>query len=138
MNFLLRPFLAINNAFVRRLLQSPFHRLLSGNVVLLSVIGRKSGRTYLVPVNYKLMPGGISVLTYRRRLWWRNLWGVDEVKARFRGSWVMMSPELVADDLEAIGQGLVERGWVRRSMFRAKAKESVLIRLRFKDGLQAE
>ena len=34
------------------LLRSPFHKMLSGSIVLLTLTGRKSGRTIEVPVNY--------------------------------------------------------------------------------------
>jgi hypothetical protein len=40
----------IVNSHVRALLRSPLHPLLSGRLVLLRVTGRRSGRTFEVPV----------------------------------------------------------------------------------------
>lgn len=128
---LLKPFLAIGNTCVKRVLRSRFHWLLSSNVLLLEVTGRKSGRVYLVPVNYRASQGGISVMTYRHRRWWRNLRNEDALPVYFKGQRRFMKPEVVTDDLDAIADGLVERGWVRKSVAPAKAEDSVLVRLRF-------
>ncbi len=130
MNRLIKPFLAVGNGFVRRALRSRLHWLFSHNVVLLEITGRRSGRVYLVPVNYKSSEHGISVMTYRRRQWWRNIEDGGELPVYLKGERVVMSPDVVTDDIDAIAAGLLRRGWVRRSMIRAKAKESVLIRLR--------
>lgn len=131
MNLVLKPFLAFGNAFVRGVLQTRFHWLLSRNVVLLKVTGRKSGRIYLVPVNYRTANGGISVMTYRRRQWWRNIEDGSELPVFFKGKLTIAAVEVVTDDLNAVAAGLLDRGWARRSMIRARAKDSVLIRLRF-------
>ncbi len=40
------------NPLMRALLRSPFHGLLSGMLMLLSYTGRKSGRTYTIPIGY--------------------------------------------------------------------------------------
>ena len=135
---LLKPFLAIGNAFVKRLMRGRIHWLLSRNVVLLEVTGRKSGRVYLVPVNYRTSQDGISVMTYRRRQWWRNLQGGDLLPVYFKGRRRLTKPEVVTDDLDAIAQGLVERGWVRKSVAPTSAEQSVLIQLVFIDAISGE
>ena len=124
-------FLTISNPFVRWLLQSRFHRLLSGNVVMLEVIGRKSGRIYLVPINYRKSPGDIWMMTYRRRLWWRNLRQIDELPVFFKGKKLVTKPEVVTDNLDVIARSLTERSRLLRCLVRATPEESVLIRLRF-------
>ena len=77
----------IANPFVRFILRSPFHRLMSGAVLLISYRGRKSGRTYTLPVNYVLdgktiymVPGMPDTKT-----WWRNLRGGAEVTLTLDG-----------------------------------------------------
>ena len=137
MNKLLKPFLATGNAFFRRLLRSRFHRLLSGNIVLLQVKGRKSGRTYLVPVNYRSTDGGISVMTYRRRQWWRNIRDGGELPIYLRGELIVAVPTVITDDLDAIAAGLVDRGWVRKAVANARAEDSVMIRLRVPEEANA-
>ncbi len=128
---LLQPFLTVANIFVKILLRSRLHWLLSGNVVLLVVVGRKSGKAYLVPVNYRRSDGGISVMTYRRRQWWRNIETGSQLPVYFRGKLVPTRVEVVTDDEEAIARGLIERGWMRKSIAPAKAHECVLLRLKF-------
>lgn len=135
---LLKPFLAIGNAIVKRILQGRLHWLLSRNVVLLEVTGRKSGHVYLVPVNYRTSQDGISVMTYRRRQWWRNLRDESVLPVYFKGQRRMTKPEVVTDDFDAIAQGLVERGWVRKSVAPTSAEHSVLIRLVFVDASSRE
>lgn len=134
MTKLLKPFLAIGNGFVRRVLQGRFHWLLSSKVVLLRVKGRRSGKEYLVPVNYRSMQdgSGISVMTYRRRQWWRNIEDGGALSVHLRGQLIVTTPEVITSDLDAISAGLLDRGWARRSMVRAKAQDSVLIRLKFR------
>lgn len=129
MNFLLKPILSIGNRFVRWTLRSRFHWLLSRNVVLLEIRGRKSGKLYLVPVNYREFDGGISVMTYRHRNWWRNLKDGDEIAIWLRGDHISVMVELVPNDLDAIAAGLLDRGWVRKAVASAKAEEAILIRL---------
>ncbi len=129
MNRLLKPILNISNALARAILRSRFHWLMSRSAVLLEITGRRSGNIYLVPVNYKTFNGGISVMTYRHRNWWKNLLDSDRIDIYLRGKRVVVRPEIVTDDIEAIQQGLLDRGWARRVTVRAKAEDSILIRL---------
>ena len=72
------PFVVLNrvvNPLVRGLLRSPAHGLLSGRLALLSVTGRRSGRTFTFPVGYHRDGDRvtISVASPERKRWWRNL-----------------------------------------------------------------
>jgi hypothetical protein len=65
----------IGNRIVAAVLRSPFHRMLSGSLLLLTVRGRRSGRTHTLPVQYAregetlwIYPGH-----HERKVWWRNL-----------------------------------------------------------------
>jgi hypothetical protein len=57
------------------ILRSPFHKMLSGSIVLLTITGRKSGRSIEVPVNYIRDGKTLWVVSDRQRVWWRNLMG---------------------------------------------------------------
>lgn len=85
----------------------------------------------MVPVNYRQMrrSDGIVVMTFRRRQWWRNVRDAGELSVYLRGCLIRMTPEVVTDDMDAIAAGLRDRGWVRRSLFRPKPKDAVLIGL---------
>lgn len=60
------------NKPMKWLLQSPFHALISGGILLLSYEGRKSGKQIATPVNYSLEDGVYRVVSSRERVWWRN------------------------------------------------------------------
>jgi hypothetical protein len=63
------------NPIMTWLLNSRFHKLVSGSILLLTIRGRKSGRTISVPVNYIRDGRTLWVLSDRQRTWWRNLTG---------------------------------------------------------------
>jgi len=73
------------NPFVRFILRSPFHRLFSGSIMLITYQGRKSGKAYTLPVQYartgntlNIVPGAAETKT-----WWRNLRGGAPVRYRW-------------------------------------------------------
>lgn len=76
------------NRLVIRLLRSPFHRLLSRSVAVLTVTGRRSGRPLSLPVNYLREGDRVTVVAGRapEKTWWRNL-GAEPapVTLRLRG-----------------------------------------------------
>jgi hypothetical protein len=66
------------NPLVRAVLRSPLHRLLSGRLLVLSYRGRRSGRTFEIPVRYAETDDGklVVVATWpERKLWWRSFDG---------------------------------------------------------------
>jgi hypothetical protein len=62
------------NRVVVDLLLSPLHGLLSGSVVLLRFVGRRSGATVTVPVQYALRDGTVTVYVAQAdtKRWWRS------------------------------------------------------------------
>jgi deazaflavin-dependent oxidoreductase (nitroreductase family) len=85
------------------LIRSPFHRLLSKNFMILTYTGRKSGKTYQVPVNYTRQGNRLVTFSYRERTWWRNLRGgvpvilrLEGVDVRATGSVIEEGPEVAA------------------------------------------
>lgn len=118
------------NPIVRRILRSRFHWLLSRYVIGLEFTGVKSGRQYFVPVSYSQRDDGeVSVMTYRRRNWWRNLRGGRPLHVWLRGERLPARATVVEDDYEEIERGLAGRGLARRASVKAGADESVLIRI---------
>jgi hypothetical protein len=72
------PFVVVNrlvNPVVRGLLRSPAHGLLSGHLALLTVTGRRSGRTFTFPVGYERDGDRVTIGVDwpERKRWWRNL-----------------------------------------------------------------
>ena len=72
------------NDFMAWVLRSPFHRMLSNGMMLITVTGRKTGKTYTTPVEYYEEGGCLWVVSSRDRKWWRNLQGGSQVKLLLR------------------------------------------------------
>ena len=84
------PFAVMNrtgNQVVKALLRSPLHPLVSGQLALVTVTGRRSGREYTFPVGYKRDGNVVTipVMWPERKVWWRNLRGGAPVRLRLRG-----------------------------------------------------
>jgi hypothetical protein len=79
------PKLAIRflNPVMRLLLRSPLHRLASRQFILLILTGRKSGRTYTVPVGRHESDGTLEV--YAAGGWRKNLRGGAPVRVVIDG-----------------------------------------------------
>ncbi|WP_158886602.1 nitroreductase/quinone reductase family protein [Amycolatopsis anabasis] len=71
------------NVFVRALLRTPAHRLMSRNTMLLSFTGRKTGKAYTVPVSY--CREGEAIICFTDSGWWKNLRGGAPVTVTVAG-----------------------------------------------------
>lgn len=72
------PFVLMNrvvNPLIKLVLRSPLHGLLSGRLALITVAGRRSGRTFTIPVLYEQAAETVRIEVGwpERKLWWRNL-----------------------------------------------------------------
>ena len=67
------------NDFMAWVLRSPFHGMLSNGMMLITITGRKTGKTYTTPVGYYMEDGTMWVITSRERTWWKNLQGGAKV-----------------------------------------------------------
>ncbi|MGA9397232.1 MAG: nitroreductase/quinone reductase family protein [Anaerolineaceae bacterium] len=63
------------NPIMTWLLRSPFHKIMSGSTLLVTVTGRKSKHPITTPVNYLRAGKILWVVSARDRTWWRNLTG---------------------------------------------------------------
>jgi deazaflavin-dependent oxidoreductase (nitroreductase family) len=68
------------NDFMAWVLRSPCHGMLSNGMMLITVTGRKTGKTYTTPVGYYEEGDCLWILSSRDRKWWRNLQGGADVK----------------------------------------------------------
>jgi hypothetical protein len=73
----------MSNPVVRTLLSSPLHGVLDESFLVLHLTGRKTGRTYHIPVGYVDMQGKLLVVTIAR--WRANLRGGADVEVTLRG-----------------------------------------------------
>lgn len=95
-------FFRMINPFVAWLLQSRLHGLISFQLMLLVITGRRSGRIYRVPVSYAAQSGDLICLTLSKNLWWRNLADVQSATLVYRGQLLQTPVQLESKDPNAI------------------------------------
>jgi len=95
------------NPLMLWLLRSPLHPLLSSSTMIVTYTGRKSGKTYSLPVNYIQAGDSLLTISLSKRTWWRNLRGGAEVTIRLRGKELPARAE-VFEDFTSVAQGLAE------------------------------
>ena len=92
------------NPIIKWLLNSPFHRLISNNMMLIIYKGRKSGKTYSTPVNYLELVDTegkyLAAMSLKGRVWWRNLREGTPVTVLFRGKNLQGVAEVIEDNQE--------------------------------------
>jgi hypothetical protein len=91
------------NAIIALILRSPLHRMLSNGIMLVTYRGRKSGRMITLPVSYAQDDEDENVLwttSLRRRVWWRNLRGGEQVVLRLQGKNRLARAEALVDEEE--------------------------------------
>ncbi len=93
------------NPFVRILLRSPLHAVMSGNTMLVTYTGRKSGKEYTLPINYLRQGDALNAISSRSRTWWRNLRGGTDVTLLLQRKQRKAHAE-VREDQETIIKGL--------------------------------
>ncbi len=119
------------NPIVTFVLRSPLHFTVSGLFLLITVTGRKSGRTYTTPVQYKQADRSLKFVTRRGRAWWRNLRGGAPVTVELRGRRLAGRAEIVAGDDEFVAGEIraVYAPMVSEAQARALAPEAVVVRI---------
>src|SRR5882762_9114858 len=95
------------NPFMRLVLASRAHRMMSGRLMLLTFTGRKTGRSYTTPVSY--VREGSSLLIPGGGGWWKNLGSGRRSQVLLQGTWHSVTPELVSapNDLAMVLQRML-------------------------------
>jgi deazaflavin-dependent oxidoreductase (nitroreductase family) len=96
------------NPIVRWMLTSPLHNWLSKDVLLIAFRGRKSGKEYVIPVQYA-RDGSIVWIVVgfpAQKRWWRNLVGGGAVRLCLQREW--LSGDAVLYQGEAGRAGVME------------------------------
>lgn len=95
---------AINNT-IKFILRSPLHGIISKNLLLITFIGRKSGKAFTTPVSYSQDGNDLYIFTHAT--WWKNLRPDTPITLCLRGKNRQGLPEAVAEDKKAVAAGLV-------------------------------
>lgn len=87
----------VANRIVRGLLRVPLlSRLVGSRLITLYVVGRKSGKLYLVPVAYTRHEG--ALLIGSPFAWGKNLRTGEPIEVRYRGSRRVADVQVIADE----------------------------------------
>lgn len=76
----------IANPFMKTILRTPLHPLMSKSIAVVTVTGRKTGKKYSLPVNYLLDGDIVWIISMRDRNWWKNLRGGARVSLLLMGT----------------------------------------------------
>jgi hypothetical protein len=79
----------VTNPFVRLILHSRFHAILSEQLILITYAGRKSGVNHTLPVLYAKSDNELIVISgyHQYKKWWRNLRRRSAINICYRGQW---------------------------------------------------
>ena len=95
------------NKAIAWILCTPMHVLVSKDIMLLTVTGRKTGKRYPMPVSYARDGDLIICSTDRTRAdWWKNLRGGAMVTLRLRGEDVAGQASVISEDPRALIEGI--------------------------------
>jgi len=95
------------NKVMKLVLHIPLlHSVVSKNIMLLTFTGRKSGKTYTIPVSYTQQ--GDAIMMFTDNVWRKNLIKNVPVKLLMRGRELKAVIELNTDDVEQIAPVLLE------------------------------
>ena len=120
------------NAVTAWVVRSPLHPVLRGSVLVVRCEGRRTGRTYLVPVTCRPASGGaLHAMTSARALWWRNIASGAQATVYYRGREHEARIDVVrgVDDPSEVERALASRGAIARALVPLPTSETVLLRV---------
>jgi deazaflavin-dependent oxidoreductase (nitroreductase family) len=92
-----RPVRILANAIATTILRSPWHRMRSDRLLLLTFTGRKSGKAFTTPLRY-VQEGETLRLLVVRSPWWKNLVGEAAVHVLLRGQMRTGTAEVLPEE----------------------------------------
>ena len=96
------------NPFVIIFLKSPLHFLLSHQILLFKIIGRKSKKIYEIPASYAEINGALVCVTLRENLWWKNFKNIKSQDIYFKGKLITKQISINYEDDEYVRTKLRE------------------------------
>ena len=90
------PVRILANAIATTILRSPWHRMRSDRLLLLTFTGRKSGKEFTTPMRY--VQEGETLLMRVVYPWWKNLVGEAPVRVLLRGEMRTGTAEVLPEE----------------------------------------
>ena len=94
------------NKVMKFVLRTPLHGVVSDDIMLLTFTGRKSGKSYTIPVSYTQQ--GNAVVMFTSWPWLKNLEDNAPVTLHLRGRQLQATMDFNTDDVEQITPVLTE------------------------------
>ena len=94
------------NPMMRLTLHTPAHFVFSDSLLVVKYRGRKTGKSYEVPVRYVEKDDFIQLFTDKRSGWWPNLRDNSNVTLRIRGKDISVSTRVLTDDPDKLKEEL--------------------------------
>jgi hypothetical protein len=98
----MNPIFRTINFTLNTILRSPLHRLISRNLMLITVTGRKSRQTITVPVVYQQHHREVRIVSERADRWWRNVRGGAPVILQLHGQQVTGQGQVIEEAREVL------------------------------------
>lgn len=81
----MNPFTRFWNEFNKIILPSPLHNISSRKIILISFLGRNTGKEFTTPVNFVQQENILTITSIKNRKWWRNLITQPDVIITMKG-----------------------------------------------------
>ena len=120
----------LDNLLISAVLRSPAHRVLSRSTILLRYRGRKSGREYIIPVQYAQLDEQLVLYAIgaEGKQWWRNLRDAD-VDVLLRGTWRHAHARVVRGDAHLARRYRERFRWTTRQITNDRSPVFVILTL---------
>lgn len=93
------PFLfRVLNPIMKAILGSPFHAMVSKQIMVITFNGKRSGKAYSTPVSYYRENG--EVICFTHGSWWKNIGSGAEVMLKIAGRDLRGYAVAIADDVD--------------------------------------
>jgi len=130
-------FMSMSNSVVSAVLRSPFHRLMSGSLMLLRFHGRTSGRLYEFPVEYMRHGDTITLFTRRYRRWWMNLQSPAPVTVLLYGQEIAgIAEQLPANHAHMVAALMARYPWMNPDVIEEIADKRVMLTIKLNVAAQ--
>ena len=96
------------NPLVVFILRSPLHFLASKNLIFITFKGRKSKKTFNIPVSYHREGNDLIALTLKQNLWWKNLKMLNTTQITLLGKKENVELTIVDEDTQFIKEKMRE------------------------------
>lgn len=91
------------NSWMKWALTAPgIQKMVGQGVALISFKGRRTGRSYTIPVSYHREDDVVTIVTKRQRDWWHNFESPRQVDLRLAGRMYTGKARIETDEAEAL------------------------------------